>query len=281
MIWGRLAGHPPPYPPLIFRPLNGCKIPVFGAHGGRTRLWWGNAFLWGMLRTCASIIPRGGYPAELRGTPRHRLHALGHPVRWDEAAHAKGKPRSGTELRFEDVLPHPKHFTPEDQTFEYPMGLSPEGIAALLPVLRTLTHTPETTWLAFWDGTGKWDSAHFPNTFDDRTRADYADRCQQPEAFARSIRSLPRWAHPGWGPTGRNFWLAHGPLTAAWDVARSIYRAEPNFWWPEDHAWCLVWEIDFDFSLIGTTTVGAIRLLALPEVETALLSTEPEEWREF
>ncbi len=82
----------------------------------------------------------------------------------------------------------------------------------------------------------------------------------QRQALLQQITTVPRWAPPGWAPGGRTYWLAQGPVGAVYHLARSIYKSESNFWWPDDQAW-LSTDIDFDCTLIGTYEERARRLL--------------------
>ncbi|NMP21599.1 hypothetical protein [Sulfobacillus harzensis] len=186
-------------------------------------------------------------------------------VSWKEVAAWGGKSLEDVAF-FTDIVPDAA-MIPADAPFDQrPYRLSPEVFHLLEPALAALTATPYSTWVSFWDG-GRWNNANLPAILDDRTRPDYPQRQQQRQALLQQIQTVPRWAPPGWAPGGRPYWLAHGPVGAVYDLARGIYKAEPNFWWPDDRAWCLSTEIDFDFTLIGTNEEGARRLLAISDLE--------------
>jgi len=186
-------------------------------------------------------------------------------VPWKEIAEWAGK--SLDNLTFFTDMVTDTAGIPADAPFDQePYCLSPEVFHLLEPALAALTSTPNATWVSFWDG-GAWDDTIHPDIFDDQTRPDYLQRQQQRQALLQQIQAAPRWAPPGWAPGGRRYWLAQGPVGAVYDLARGIYQAEPNFWWPDDRAWCLSTEIDFDFTLIGTNEEGARRLLAIPDLE--------------
>lgn len=191
-------------------------------------------------------------------------------VSWRDVAAWAGKSLEGVSF-FDDIIPDtPLLGAPFDTR---PHRLSPVVIHIMAVVLRALTTTPDTIWLSFWDG-GSWDNTELPDILDDRTRPDYPWRQQQRHALLEVIKMVPRWAPPGWAPGGRTYWLAHGPLSAVYDLARGIYKAEPNFWWPDDRAWCISTEIDFDFTLIGTNETGAKKLLAIPMLEIYPIESE-------
>ena len=74
---------------------------------------------------------------------------------------------------------------------------------------------------------------------------------------------------------GRAYFLAHLDLadlcTDDWE-ARAIWAdppptRTPSLLWPDDHAWCLATEIDFDSTIIGGSRALAAALLAAPGLE--------------
>jgi len=79
--------------------------------------------------------------------------------------------------------------------------------------------------------------------------------------------SRPRVHHPG-----RNYLLLEGPLTAALQLGDRhpgsfIEPQSPNICWPQDHAWCLASEIDFDSTLVGGSTEMVNDILNDPRFE--------------
>ena len=73
----------------------------------------------------------------------------------------------------------------------------------------------------------------------------------------------------------RNLFLLHGTvaevLTTLSDFERS-YRS-PSLWWPDDKAWCVATEIDFNWSYVGGASDCIQQLLSDSELEA--LPTEP------
>lgn len=206
------------------------------------------------------------------GTPWYEAEAVDRRVPWKEVAAWADQSLDDITF-FTDIVPNTS-VIPVSAPFDGPpVGLSPQLIHLLTPVLAELTTTPDSTWISFWDG-GFWENTSIPDTMDDRARPDYSWRQQQRQLLLRNIKSVPQWSPPGWAAGGRTYWMAQGPVGAVYDVARGIYRVEPNFWWPDDHAWCLSTEIDFDFTLIGTNEDGAKKLLAIPTLEIYPIEAE-------
>lgn len=68
--------------------------------------------------------------------------------------------------------------------------------------------------------------------------------------------------------------MANGPIEAVYDIARGIFAVTPFIWWPQDQAWCVFREIDFDFSLVATTNDGYEQIVGLSDIE----AYEAEVW---
>ncbi|PSR36477.1 MAG: hypothetical protein C7B44_08840 [Sulfobacillus thermosulfidooxidans] len=252
--------------------------------------WLNDPSLWsgGDHRFIGKLIPRGyaryvrlNHPAWKNPGPsverltwdQHERRLI--PVSWATVAQWSNQDLDEA-LRFEDLLP-PKA-RPQDPPFDEDpyWHLSPVVLEKLIPVLRRLTTTPEHIWMGFCDTTGEWNANQcgWAEVHDDRTRPDIDERRRLRQQFCQEIARLPRWAPPGWAASGRTYWLASGPIETVYDVARGIYSVTPFLWWPEDHAWCVFREIDFDFSLVATTDDGYERIMRLSGVE----AYEAEVW---
>jgi hypothetical protein len=48
----------------------------------------------------------------------------------------------------------------------------------------------------------------------------------------------------------------------------------PQLWWPEDRAWVVATEIDFDSTIVATTTAGAEALLTCEGLEALLVPSD-------
>jgi hypothetical protein len=109
----------------------------------------------------------------------------------------------------------------------------PEAIA-LVTMLTAHTTTPNDCWLALWNGFGR----------PARSRLDLAN--------APTV-SLP----------AREYFLYRGPIDVVPRFEHVAGRLQtPNMWWPEDRAWFVATEIDFDSTLVACTRACAGMLLA-------------------
>jgi hypothetical protein len=127
--------------------------------------------------------------------------------------------------------------------------MDPETYAALPFLLRPHTQTPELCWVAIWSG---W-AWHPPKVHPDR---------------------FPQLELPG-----REYYLYRGSLD---DMARHRYDEwedeitvapewprfqSPNMIWPQDRAWFVATEVDFDSTLIGGHADLVREILEHPELE--------------
>lgn len=113
---------------------------------------------------------------------------------------------------------------------------------ALVNVLSRHTSTPDTCWLAVWNG--------FGGTRDD-------------------IRLAPTFHVPA-----RDYFLLRGSVDAGISDVLHHDRGPgqtPNIWWPDDHAWCVATEIDLNTTYVGCSTACRDELVASPELEVLAL----------
>jgi hypothetical protein len=113
-------------------------------------------------------------------------------------------------------------------------------LAAILP---SYTRTPESCWFAVWEGFG---------------------------AIGSRWNRAPMFSVPE-----RNLFLLHGPLD---DVVLTLSQTDwdyrsPNLWWPDDRAWCVATEIDFQWTYVGGSAACIEAILNDPELE--VLPTNP------
>jgi len=94
----------------------------------------------------------------------------------------------------------------------------------LVDHLRSATTTPDRCWFAMWEGFGGLDGGE-----------------------VRERVELP----------GRKYLLYAGPIDRALESPHP-YDQSPNLWWPDDRAWFVATEIDFDSTFVG----GDDRLIA-------------------
>ncbi|MGD0982498.1 MAG: hypothetical protein ABSA65_01620 [Acidimicrobiales bacterium] len=89
-------------------------------------------------------------------------------------------------------------------------------------------------------------------------------------AWQEEVARLPRFEHPG-----RSYLLGRGPIGVAGELDRQPLAPDswqtlgltPQLWWPEDRAWVVATEIDFDSTIVATTNAGAEALLTCEELE--------------
>lgn len=87
------------------------------------------------------------------------------------------------------------------------------------------------------------------------------------------------------GDTGRSYVLfeagAHDfadptwPVRAPW-VDEPVWAHSPSILWPDDHAWVLATEIDFDSTLVAGTTALVRELVRTPGLEVLSLRTDAD-----
>lgn len=116
----------------------------------------------------------------------------------------------------------------------------PDRVCAALtgPLLRH-TATPETCWIACWDGHGD---------------------------LGPDWRRLPRVNFEI-----RDDFLLKGPFSnlTEWEPGKRIWptpERAPDYWWPEDHAWLVTSDTDLDATYINCSEACAQEILAL-EIE--------------
>jgi hypothetical protein len=88
-----------------------------------------------------------------------------------------------------------------------------------------------------------------------------------PPPFSPEVLGWPRVETPG-----RNFLLLHGPLASARFIGHQVtpdwfIEQSPQLIWPDDRAWCVGTEIDFDSTVVGGSTDLIDELLATKGLE--------------
>lgn len=143
-------------------------------------------------------------------------------------------------------------------------NLPPETCEALARILLRHTTTPESCWFCLWDGNGAfWSSSHTPlYTVEKDPRRVEKGRARaqaQDELFERTPRV---------GAENREYFLFSGPLGSACSFLPDGWYSSPNLWWPDDHSWIVVTEVDGYSSYVGGTRLAITDVLESPEVET-------------
>ena len=209
---------------------------VFGEHGSMPATWgaefgwlrdvspaaWIRPRLHPFAQDVGSVIPLG-FAAYAR---------LFHPVevdlsrreRWSDVAARTGR-IVHSEMQFH-MIAAPRGQTP---SVDYNRGNQPktgtlhvEQRGILVDHLKKATSTPDRCWFAMWEGFGGID--------------------------ARGVRERVQLPN-------RNYLLYSGAIDRALESAMNPlpFDQSPNLWWPEDRAWFVATEIDFDSTFVGGT----------------------------
>jgi len=168
-------------------------------------------------------------------------------VRWRDIAAANARSIQD-EMRRLDISSEPARFSQQQETLwdQQPLcGHLPHDIAnRLVAILGGHTSTPESCWLAVWEGFG---GLRIPR-------------------HTSSMFSLPN----------RRYVLLHGRVADAlltlsevdWDYV------SPNLWWPDDRAWCVATEIDFTWTYVGGSRECIQQILDDPALEALPTSAD-------
>ena len=136
-------------------------------------------------------------------------------------------------------------------------NLEPNVLSVLCAVLGEHTVTPEACVLGVWYGygfiDGGWVTVGYPVA-----SGRVGGHRRVPPAFSRDRPTLVL-------PI-REYFLFRGPVDAALEMS-SRWGQSPNLFWPEDRAWFMASEIDFDSTVIGGTSELARALLTEPELD--------------
>ncbi len=99
-------------------------------------------------------------------------------------------------------------------------SLDEELARRLIRVLSPRTSTPQHCWFAVWEGWG---------------------------GLSSDALKAPRFELPG-----RAYFLFEGPIEAAAESFWPDFQFQSaSLWWPDDRAWCLATEVDFQSTYIG------------------------------
>jgi hypothetical protein len=206
---------------------------------------WISSRLGGAFGAATRAVPRG-YDAYVRIChPAERDR--GGWANWREAAAETGR-RAHATMQWHALVGSPD---PVNLTGSLWRGTPPDRgnlpqhtLAALLDVLADHTSTSDT-WFCLWDGYGWVDSVN----------------------LTREQLDGPRLRHPG-----RDYLMFGGPLAAAtelgWRPRPNWFEAQsPNLFWPDDRAWCVATEIDFDSTLVAGEEALVDALLKTPGLD--------------
>jgi hypothetical protein len=150
------------------------------------------------------------------------------------------------------------------------------SLAALRGVLAAHTDTPDRCWFALWEGWGG-----LPDAW--RAAPTFALPGRNHHLFAGRLRDVVEisveFECAGMAAGGQGAaWLSLATGTGEpeqprdWAEVSDRFRTagrlqSPNLWWPEDRAWCVASEIDFDSTLVAGTAALVAELAAHPDLE--------------
>jgi hypothetical protein len=135
-------------------------------------------------------------------------------------------------------------------------GTLPLDIArVLVGLLRDHTRTPETCWFAAWEG---WGDPVFGTTGGSKPHV-------PPPGTLIARPKQPTFKIPG-----RGYYIARGPLASALDTVYGVvsHYQSASMWWPNDRAWCVATEVDFDWTYVGGSTACIAAILSSPDLES-------------
>jgi hypothetical protein len=221
---------------------------------------WGPGF---GTRVCA-IVPTG-YEAYVR-----ILHLAGEQAgsestgrRWHELARRSGRVMHPAVQFDRFAWPHPPREGSLDRS----------EAAALVSTLRAHTSTPNSCWLAIWHGYSQLTGSIIVCSVQQRG----------PRARPPQRRTITRFEPPAGlavAPTvslpSREYFLYRGPIEVVPRFEHMPGHLQtPNMWWPEDRAWFVATEIDFNSTLVACTRACA-RALLFPDSGLEVLEISAE-----
>lgn len=143
--------------------------------------------------------------------------------------------------------------------------VEPSVLRSLVDVLSAHTTTPQTCLLGLWAGYGFIDGGTSFVAYPIGSGKIGGPR-HQPPAFSRDRPTLLLpW---------REYFLFRGPATAALEMS-SRWDQSPNLFWPEDRAWFMASEIDFDSTVIGGSKELSRAILNTPTIDA--WAVEPQD----
>jgi len=222
-----------------------------------------------------SIVP-SGYPAYARVLhPARRTESdpvmtwRDVDVPWREVADWSG--RTYHPLMQFGAVSTPAAGTTEPSPFDQEPStgrLFPDECHALFSVLAERTTTPDSCWLGIWEGWGTFGyprSMSFIGPEDPEVRRMSAELVE----IAERVRRAPRFEHPG-----RSYLLAKSTCEVICEIGRPPLDVTPSLVWPEDRAWCVGSEIDFDSTLVAASEECVTALIAEDGLEVVRVESK-------
>ena len=165
----------------------------------------------------------------------------------------------GTPTRLNDRRPQPGLFDSWPKIGSLPLDLA----RALVDVLGDHTTARDHCWFAAWEGWGDFrDGSAALATLG-------GSAGNTPATLPPGTYRAKPWEHPKFTLPHRGYYLARGPLTDALETVYGITWAyqSASIWWPEDRAWCVATEVDFDWTYVGGSNGCIAAVLADSNLE--------------
>jgi len=208
---------------------------------------------WGREGTpIASVVPTG-YPAYVRVLhPASAPGPLDPSVTWREVTDWSGRTYHSL-MQFQRIA-EPVHPTDRPRPFDGSPRTGHMSLSlctALYEFLAGWTTSPDC-WLGIWEG---WGGLQYPQSM-----SFFGDKPEDDSGLvdlATRVSEAPRFEHPA-----RRYLLARAPIASVPTLADWPLGISPSLAWPDDHAWCVGTEIDFDSTLVAMSTECAAALLS-------------------
>lgn len=196
-----------------------------------------------------AIIPPGfeAYARVFHPATR-RVGDVGFPVRWREIAEANLRAyhpqmQFGALVALVGTPTAPRSQPGLFDDWPRTGTLRLDDAKALVDVLADHTMTPGRCWFVAWEGFGSAEDGSMV-----MLTIDGGKTVHPPPELYRERPKQPTFQLPG-----RGYYLAKGPVTAALETVygmKASYQSA-SLWWPDDRAWCVATEIDFDWTYVG------------------------------
>jgi len=206
-----------------------------------------------------AIIPPGfGAYARIFHPATRRVGNVERPVTWREIADANGRVHHpemqfgalvGASARYRQT--QPELFDRLPTTGSLPLEIA----RVLVEVLGDHTTSAERCHFAAWEGWG------------DPVFATSAGSNDAPAPPPGTVILRPK--RPTFKVPGRGYYLGRGPLTSALDTVYGVvwHYQSASIWWPDDRAWCVATEVDFDWTYVGGSNECVAAVLTHPQLE--------------
>jgi hypothetical protein len=231
-----------------------------------------------------AIVP-SGYPAYVRVLHPANSGGRDPSVPWRDVAALTDRIYHPL-MQYRQIRePHPDANGPPAFSDPWEGQLTPEQCHALYATLAVWTTTPQTCWLGIWEGHGSLyapsggavslATSMRPRRWRQRKKEqedlnpEQAKSVASWEEAAKAVKRAPHFSHPA-----RSYLLAKCPCATVCELDRWPLGITPNLVWPDDRAWCVGSEIDFDSTLVAASRDCANALLDDDRLETVEVRAE-------